>query len=80
MRASVSKPSAEPLQNGVLRLLDLKEKWFFVPTHEEADTAKRADRSYADRLKGKVLKLITIEENPPIGRDTVAIGRTPGGR
>jgi hypothetical protein len=56
-----------------LRLLDLKEEWFFVSTQEKADTAKRADRSYADRFESKVLELITVQQNPPIGGDTVTV-------
>jgi hypothetical protein len=56
-----------------LRLLELKEKWFFVPTQEEADTAKRADRSYADRFEGKVLEYIAVEKNPPIRRESAAV-------
>jgi hypothetical protein len=63
------RPASQKAKN----VLDLKEEWFLVPTQEKADTTKRADRSYADRLEGKVLELITVEENLSIRGDTATV-------
>src|SRR5262249_23785264 len=58
----VPQLAAEPLQHGVLRLLELQEKRLVISGQEKSDAAKRADRADANRLEDEVLHREAVEE------------------
>ena len=67
--------SAEPLQYGTLRLLDLKKERFAVTRHQQRDTAKRPNRAHADGLEHKIHYLMAVENVTPIRSKTIPVHR-----